>query len=91
MTDLFGNEDLTPENVNKKTNNKAIIAYAKLIQIHGNTEGRKCKDCDHLLVKSYGNRYFKCELFSQSSSQSTDWRANWNACGKFIETETKNQ
>ena len=43
----------------------------------------KCKDCDHFVVNEFSRRYFKCCAYGDSRSESTDWRANWTACGLF--------
>jgi hypothetical protein len=45
--------------------------------------GRKCKDCEHLLLHRYGRTVFKCLQFGTSRSAVTDWRESWPACGKF--------
>lgn len=44
-----------------------------------------CKVCDHFrkCTTRAGRTYFKCEAYGDSASESTDWRANWTACGLF--------
>lgn len=89
--DLFGN-DIEPTSpitertcVGKKViNNSARVAHGKLLLLYGKNEDKKCKDCDHLRRRSMGGTYYKCELFSLSRSPTSDWRINWQACGKFI-------
>jgi hypothetical protein len=83
-TDLFGNP--TPPNLppqKRKENQSAINAHFKLLQIHGKIEGEKCKTCENLIRRKAGAVYYKCRLFSTSNSASSDWRANWEACGKY--------
>jgi len=43
-----------------------------------------CKHCSNFQIWNYrGKKYFKCERYGLSHSISTDWRANWQACGMF--------
>lgn len=45
------------------------------------TDGRKCKDCDNL-IKSVANRtYYKCAIYGNTRSESSDWRISNLACG----------
>lgn len=83
-TDLFGNE-LPPEPQKKKMNHSAEVAHMKLIQLHGETQGNKCKTCIHLCTRNFSKTYFKCELFNTSGNPGSDWRINWQACGKYEE------
>lgn len=88
MKDLFGNEIGTPgKQPKKKVNHAAAVAHMKLLQLHGQVDGETCKNCQHFIVRAYAGRYFKCELFSTSGAPSSDWRAGWQACGKFIKEE----
>lgn len=48
-------------------------------------EGRKCKDCVRCRYVQYAKRYYKCGAYGDSHGPGTDWRANWPACGIFIE------
>lgn len=43
----------------------------------------KCGDCDNCVYHRYDKRYYKCRLYGTSSSESTDWRVRWPACGMF--------
>ena len=45
--------------------------------------GRSCGSCAHLVGVGKANVYFKCELYGVSSSDATDWRKKWQACGAF--------
>lgn len=88
MKDLFGNDIPEKKEPPKKLGNKsAVIAHATLRQMHGEIWGKKCKDCARCITNGTTTKFYKCELFSTSHSESTDWRANWTACGKFKEKE----
>jgi hypothetical protein len=52
---------------------------------YGATEGRSCGECCHFYKRRYSKVYFKCELYSDSKSEASDWRKKWQACGKFAE------
>jgi len=82
MSDLFGNDSLPPAD-KQKGKRLAELQHAQLVQIYGKSEGQICKNCRHFIVKEFGNRYFKCGKATESSSPATDWRARWQACGKF--------
>ena len=44
----------------------------------------RCKDCDHLLKNRPTNRVcYKCELYGDTSSEATDWRLAYQACGMY--------
>ena len=42
-----------------------------------------CKNCCHFGEYRYNRKYFKCKIYGVSSSEATDWRKNWQACGAF--------
>ena len=47
------------------------------------TDGRRCKDCDNL-IKSVANRtHYKCAIYGNTRSESSDWRISNKACGMF--------
>lgn len=48
-------------------------------------EGRKCKDCKHLICFAYSKNYYKCDQRRITSGAATDHRIRWNACAKFEE------
>ena len=50
-------------------------------------EGQRCKNCVRCGYVQYSKRYWKCSAYGNTSSAATDWRANWPACGIFIEKE----
>jgi hypothetical protein len=59
----------------------------KMHLLYGKIEGAVCRDCVHLTCHEYANKYFKCKLYGDTSSSSTDWRVRWPACGKFEKRE----
>lgn len=82
MKDLFGVEVVEPER--KKTNGTAVDLHKQLISLHGTTENERCKNCASLITKQFAGRYFKCEESGKTNGNAkTDWRCNWQACGKF--------
>lgn len=56
-------------------------------------EGRTCKPCQFLIrVGHHDGAYLKCEKAGISSSEATDWRAGWPACGAYVhDGHTKEQ
>lgn len=43
-----------------------------------------CKDCDHFLRERYRDKaYRKCEVYGATSSEASDWKAAYQACGLF--------
>ena len=45
--------------------------------------GSKCKDCSHFSEHQLSRKYFKCDVYGESASEATDWRANYQSCGLF--------
>ena len=79
--DLFGHPEL---NRPKRT----ADGRARLVKMHTkygqDAGGRTCKGCVHLVRYTPGARSFlKCELAGVSSSEASDWRAKWLACGLY--------
>lgn len=60
----------------------------KMLQKYGAGPDRAtCGTCQHFLRRTrYGKNghFMKCLLFGDSKSESTDWRAGWPACGKYV-------
>ena len=52
-------------------------------RLFGKTEGQRCKDCDHLIRYKANRTYYKCQWYGESSSEATDWRLKYDACGLF--------
>ena len=42
------------------------------------TDGRRCKDCDNLIKVG---AYYKCAIYGNTRSESSDWRISNTACG----------
>jgi len=57
--------------------------------VYGKTEGRYCGECASFLRFRRGGSWSKCERTRITSSKATDWRARWEACGKFEEATEK--
>ncbi len=57
-----------------------------MVRAFGPHEGKRCKDCRLLIRKVLrsGRVYFKCTLIGDTNGPGTDFRANWDACAKFI-------
>ena len=50
----------------------------------GTNYGMYCKGCSHLICVDYHDRrYYKCEIYGHSCSESSDWRRSWMACGMY--------
>ena len=55
-----------------------------MYRAYGHHPNEKCKTCLHLIYHQPGqNKYLKCALTRITSGPGTDWRANWDACGKW--------
>ena len=52
--------------------------------VYGISEGHTCALCTHLKHHWYHDKsYYKCEVYGDSSSEATDWRKKWTACGAY--------
>lgn len=64
---------------------------ARVTKMHGQhgpgPAGQTCGGCQHLVKIGYHRTYFKCRRYGVTSSQASDWRAKWPACGAFLKTE----
>lgn len=59
-----------------------------MVQAYGfGPDNKRCKHCQHLFVRQYMNRYYKCDLRINTNGPGTDQRVNWRACSKFEEVE----
>ena len=50
-------------------------------KLFGKLPGRTCKECDHLCSFTASHKWYKCENYGETSSEATDWRLKWSACG----------
>ena len=82
MPTLPGFEDL----VDLDPRPRRIVA---MYVMYHKTPGRYCGECKHFLRFLRGGSWSKCELTQMSASKATDWRARWEACGKFEEATEK--
>jgi hypothetical protein len=96
MTDLFGHNSI-PETRKqylrrkRKEERTSDGAYRNnpMLEIHGETPGKKCRDCKFLCVREFAKRYYKCEHRGCSASPATDHRVNWPACGLYEYSNVK--
>lgn len=42
-----------------------------------------CKDCSHLIAHRANRTWYKCEVWGESSCETSDWRLKYQACGMF--------
>lgn len=52
-------------------------------EMFGEISGKKCGECSNLVMHRYENTYYKCRCYGLSSSEATDFRKKWTACGLF--------
>lgn len=50
-------------------------------ELFGEIPDRKCKDCQHICSYTANRKWYKCAVYGESSSEATDWRLKWTACG----------
>ena len=50
-------------------------------KLFGELPDRKCKDCQHLESYTANRKYYKCGIYGNTSSEASDWRLKWTACG----------
>ena len=62
-------------------NQMAMDKHKKLLLLSGEKKGEVCASCKFFLRYHQGSMYFKCEKSDPTSSQASDWRAKWKACG----------
>lgn len=51
--------------------------------LFGICDGHTCGECDNLMMHAYSRNYFKCAVWGNSCSVSSDWRKKYQACGMF--------
>ena len=49
--------------------------------LFGELPDRKCKDCNHLISHQQSRKWYKCEIYGDTSSEASDWRLKYTACG----------
>lgn len=51
---------------------------------HANNPEAICRDCRHLkTIQAGGRKVYKCAVYGETSSDATDWRIGWLACGMY--------
>ena len=66
---------------------KAERMYARF----GKDEKHQCRDCCHRYVRKFQHDYAKCEVYSDSASEASDWGSLQPACGLWNkETDLRN-
>lgn len=74
-------QDSKREQDRRKAGNPLIVTYGN------GPRGRTCSDCQHLIVKTWDKRYFKCALRGDTNGSATDHRRKWPACGGYCGPE----
>lgn len=62
----------------------------RMYEHFGKDHAHKCKDCDNLIYREQGRRWYKCAVYGVSACAATDWRINQTACGCFNEPYPEN-
>jgi len=52
-------------------------------KMFGKVPEHKCGECSNLVTHKYQDTYYKCSHYGKSSSEATDFRKKWTACGLF--------
>jgi len=71
---------------------RGLRREVRIKQMHGvygkGPEGKKCKTCTHLYRVGKARLFLKCELNKVTRGPATDWRAGYEACGKYEEEQS---
>lgn len=55
---------------------------AAMHQLFGvDPKGRVCGECQHLCYNEQSRRWYKCHIYGNTASASSDWAKKWLACG----------
>ena len=60
-----------------------VFKIDRMHEMFGIVPDKSCKDCEHLIRHKYNRVFYKCECYGDTSSESSDWRQKWTACGLF--------
>ena len=52
-------------------------------EIFGENPGHKCAECKNLISYTANRKWYKCLCYGDTSSEATDWRLKYTACGLF--------
>lgn len=57
----------------------------KMHTLYGRQGTEQCKNCAHFFKTNWdqATQHFKCKLYGVTGGEGTDWRAHYDACGKF--------
>ncbi len=58
-------------------------SLATMHRMYGRKDGHCCGTCKHLYRKHFDNTYLKCDLTVDTHGPASDWRAKWDACGRW--------
>ena len=50
-------------------------------KLFGEIPDRKCKECQYLVSYTANRKYYKCDVYGNTSSEASEWRLKWTACG----------
>jgi len=73
-------DNITPECAKPKR-------LSDMYWFYGRSPDRQCKNCMHLFARARNRTYYKCDLTAATFGPATDWRVNWEACGRWEERE----
>lgn len=54
-----------------------------MYELFGKDEEHQCKTCKNLSLYEANRKYYKCSVYGNTNSESTDWRLKWSACGFY--------
>ena len=52
-------------------------------RLFGTDYAHTCGECKHFFSYTESRKWFKCRLYGDSRSESTDWRKSYVACGNY--------
>lgn len=91
MDTLFEFEEDQPQEpkpLKDWSGNPIPVSDNPCVRLYGAMEGKKCKDCKHLIRDYYhGTTYIKCELRKMTRGAASDHRVRWDACKRFEQEE----
>ena len=52
-------------------------------EMFGEDPEHKCAECENLISHTASKKWYKCSCYGNTSSEATDWRLKYMACGLF--------
>ena len=52
-------------------------------KMFGEDPEHKCAECENLISHTASKKWYKCSCYGNTSSEATDWRLKYTACGLF--------